>query len=457
VLASLCLYPAAHYWANKEQGVPSLQILCLAYALQFALPIITREPTITLAGGVITRLNDEDIIAGLLFSILGVVALGVGYYGFRAAKPARRLPSIALPIDDKKAIIFSLIMGVGIPLAASAEFVSSEQSEQLAVQISAITRVLLNQSLVSIAILSGLVYSGRGGRWHRLLLIAIVAMATIRGISSGFLENAAVPSATLLMMRWHATKRMPVTFITASLLLILFLSPVKHDYRIALSESVAPNMGAGETTLERTWYWFESAAEYWADALTGQQSIRESAESTSSRLDLIHQFAHVRSMTPSAVPYQYGSTYSYFAVALVPRFLWPDKPEAGAANFFYGVNYGITTEEGAKRSSFGISLLAESFINFGVVGIVVIMALQGVFLVTLQVVFAKSGLGGQAVFVAFFVYFLNGIGSSAEIVFGNIFQSMLVSVALLLWVRRSPKRRLRRGYSASASELGRRA
>ena len=126
-------------------------------------------------------------------------------------------------------------------------------------------------------------------------------------------------------------------------------------------------------------------------------------------------------MTPSVVPYQYGETYSYFVVSLIPRVLWPDKPVAGSANSFFGVNYGLQTEEGAKITTFGVSILGEAYINFGWPGVALIMLFQGLILGVLQHMFGetRSGPGGQAVFLAFFVFFLNGIGSSAEILFGN--------------------------------------
>src|SRR6185369_2811476 len=97
--------------------------------------------------------------------------------------------------------------------------------------------------------------------------------------------------------------------------------------------------------------------------------------------------ALVCSLTPSDVPYQYGATYTYFLVAFIPRAIWPDKPEAGTSNKFFGVNYGLTTVEGAKRTVFGVNLVAESYINFGWVGVLAIMALQGGILCLLQRIF----------------------------------------------------------------------
>ena len=80
--------------------------------------------------------------------------------------------------------------------------------------------------------------------------------------------------------------------------------------------------------------------------------------------------------------------------------------------------------------------------NFGWVGVILIMLVQGVLIGGMQHSFGGkiSGPGGQAVFLCFFVYFLNGIGSSAEIMFGGILQNLLLGYVLLLWAREKPTR-----------------
>src|SRR5262249_6716987 len=212
---------------------------------------------------------------------------------------------------------------------------------------------------------------------------------------------------------------------------------VKGEYRRAVWNEDGPE---GHSSMDKAWLWTQEASKYWMDTFRGQQSLSESTESAASRTDLIHQFALIRSLTPSEIPFQYGATYSYFLVTLIPRAIWPEKPEAGDANKFFAVSYGLTTEEGAMRSTFGVSLLAESYINFGWIGIVLIMAFQGALLNILQRVFGEqeSGMGAQAVYVAFFVFFLNGVGTSAEILFGNLIQSLLLSCTLLWWIRVKP-------------------
>jgi hypothetical protein len=68
------------------------------------------------------------------------------------------------------------------------------------------------------------------------------------------------------------------------------------------------------------------------------------------------------------------------------------------------------------------------------------MAVQGAALSLLEHIFGsyKSGAGGQAVFLAFYVFLFNGVGSSAEILFGNIFQNLTLSCILLWWARANP-------------------
>jgi hypothetical protein len=68
------------------------------------------------------------------------------------------------------------------------------------------------------------------------------------------------------------------------------------------------------------------------------------------------------------------------------------------------------------------------------------MFIQGTLIGAMQHSFGGqiSGPGGQAVFLAFFVYFLNGIGSSAEIMFGGILQNLICGYLILLWAREKP-------------------
>lgn len=431
---SICLFPTARYFARHESGVPVISVLCLAYALQFAIPIFSNQPEIRLAYGEVKYLEDTNVVGALLLSIVGISALQIGYYALQSGKLAKSIRVVDLHLNEKKAVIYCVLVGILLPIILSLRAVLSEQQY---VQFSAIFTLLQNQQLVVIGILGWLVYSGRGSKWYRLLLYFVVGITVWRGLSSAFLEQAIIPLAILFVTKWLYGRRISVLSVGFVIVLILFLSPVKASVRQALwFDSASVNVDS-DSISDKAFLWIDQASQYWIETLNGERNITDATSDAASRADLIHQFAHIYSVTPDIVPFQYGRTYSYFAVALIPRVIWPEKPQAGGANNFFSVTYGITTEEGAKRTTFGVSLLGEGYINFGGVGVFLIMAVQGIVLKLLQHIFGgtKSGVGGQAIFLAFFVFFLNGVGTSAEILFGNIFQNLLCSCLLLWWAR----------------------
>lgn len=440
VLISVCSYPTVRYVVQGVRGAVAMPAICIAYALQFAVPVFTAEPKIDLAGGVASFIAGDDVIAALLLSILGVCLFQIGYYRVFTKRIINSIPTIRLHLDEHKALIFCVVMGVVFPLTFSVQAIVPEAYQ---VQLSSITGLLQNQVLVVIGVLGWLVYTGRGGRLHKFLLYAIVGFAAVRGIATGFIEQAIVPIGVLVMTKWLYTKQIPLSISILTIGAILFLAPVKGEFRQQAWFGDASN-GASQSPVSKVVLWTDQAINYWSDTLTGTRQVSEATNSATSRLDLIHQFAYIYSLTPSAIPYQYGKTYSYLLIAFVPRVLWPDKPQAGAANKYYAVTYDITTEEGAEKSSFGMSFLGESYINFGVFGIIGIMLIQGVIVGLLQRVFgdAQSGAGGQAVFLASTVYLLNGIGSSTEILFGNLLQNLICSCLLLWWARENASKKV---------------
>ena len=434
LLIIVCLYPTARYFARKESGIPTMAILCLAYALQFGLPVFTRDATFELMAREIRFLNDADVIAALLMAIVGVTLLQFGYYGFRASNLVRLVPSAHLPLNKARAILYCLIVGFVLPLVFTIKDIIPEEYQA---PLSSALTLLQNQILVVIAILGWLVYSRRGSKWFAVALYGAVGIAALRGVGNGILEQALAPIGVVFIIKWMYTRRIPVGAILAVTALVLFLSPVKNEFRQRVMTDPGGEQLAEQLLISKAAAWIEQASVYWVETLKGDRDLTEATSGATLRTDLIHQVAHIHSMTPSEVPYQYGETYSYFVVALIPRVLWPDKPVAGSANSFFGINYGLQTEESAKITTFGVSILGEAFMNFGWPGVALIMLFQGLILAVLQHIFgdSRSGPGGQAVFLAFFVFFLNGIGSSAEILFGNVLQNLLCGYFLLLWAR----------------------
>lgn len=438
LLLVICLYPSALYLALHDSSLPTMPVFSAAYALQFAFPIFTQEDTFLLMGGEIKYLAENDVLIALSMAIAGICSLQLGYYWFQKSNYRRVVPVAHLPLKKSKALAYCVLVGILLPLLFTFQGIIPEELQQ---PLSSILRVIQNQVLVVIAILGWLYYGCKDSKFYAVWLYALVLISSMRGISSGSLENAIVPIGILFVVKWLYTRRVPIGPIVATIAVVIFLSPVKADYRERAWLGEDPDI-AEQSSLTRGKLWIDQAADYWEETLAGRRDLSEATSSATGRADFIHQVAYIYSMTPSVIPYQYGKTYSFFLVSFIPRIVWPDKPLAGSANGYYALTYGITTEEGAKTTTFGVSILGEAFMNFGWAGVVLIMLLQGILIGAMQHSFGgrTSGPGGQAVFLCFFVYFLNGIGSSTEIMFGGILQNLLLGYVLLLWAREKPSR-----------------
>jgi hypothetical protein len=173
--------------------------------------------------------------------------------------------------------------------------------------------------------------------------------------------------------------------------------------------------------------------------------MRDTAYHSLSRVSLLASTSNVLELTPSTVPYQYGSLYSYMVVALIPRFIWPDKPSFNEANRFYQTSYGITAEDDLDYGSFSAGILAESYINFSWFGVVGVMFLLGVFFDFFQKTFLAGSSGSLlpgigSVLLPFFL----SIDGQMSVYLGGVVQRTFFILLVLLPVvrfRRVPKAR----------------
>ena len=96
---------------------------------------------------------------------------------------------------------------------------------------------------------------------------------------------------------------------------------------------------------------------------------------TAQRSATMDMFADVIRRTPDDVPYWKGETYYSLVGAMVPRFLWPDKPvkELGQA-FGHRYRYLDPTN---KSTAINLPILVEFYVNFGGAAVLIGMVLVG--------------------------------------------------------------------------------
>ena len=211
--------------------------------------------------------------------------------------------------------------------------------------------------------------------------------------------------------------------------------------------------------MERVAFWAQNSFDKWNEALSDSsgEAFRRALNPSVSRVSLLNQSANVVEQTPSVVPYQYGSLYSYMFVTWIPRFIWPDKPSVSEANQYYQVAYGLTSEDDLGKVSISVGLLTEGFMNFGWPGVVGIMFLAGIFFDFYQRTFLSTTSGAlmTAIGVILLPQFLAVESQMAQYV-GGIVQEVLVTLVVMLPIIRIQGLRSR-GLSGPLEVAGSRA
>jgi hypothetical protein len=154
------------------------------------------------------------------------------------------------------------------------------------------------------------------------------------------------------------------------------------------------------------------------------------------RLNYTEVVTNIVTNTPYVWDFQKGYTYMLFFIALIPRFLWVNKPEVGSMGYDFGIAYGYNLNYG-QLSSVDMSWVGEMFLNFGWYGI-----LCGFFYGLLYSFIYHYFLGRgklselSMIFYVLAFYFMTRSGTFAS-QFGELLKDYLVLyISLFLFIRK---------------------
>ncbi len=86
---------------------------------------------------------------------------------------------------------------------------------------------------------------------------------------------------------------------------------------------------------------------------------------------------------PDRSPFEYGGTFLVELIHIVPRIIWPEKPNMSAQLNVYSRRAGIVDLEDETTSAV-FDAVSEYYVNFGVIGVFVLSVLHGYYLRTLH-------------------------------------------------------------------------
>jgi len=166
----------------------------------------------------------------------------------------------------------------------------------------------------------------------RTLLGVYLPVRIVGALASGWVGSVIGVGLVCGLMYFLVRRKVPFTVVAVSVVAVLFLQVGKKEFRHSYWQQ-----GEAGGVLERATSWLNGSASKWLEALnsTGRDSTGQLSSESLQRTSLLPQVSHVLAVTPSQIPFQGAKTYSYMAIALVPRFVWPDKPSVNDANRYY--------------------------------------------------------------------------------------------------------------------------
>ncbi len=185
--------------------------------------------------------------------------------------------------------------------------------------------------------------------------IALIAINSYTG-SKAYLMFSFIPFAWPLLLRPKHRKWIPVIGIAFLLTYTFFVAP-------AVMRARATPMLPGESAVEHMLRHYDASNVFSTDFFVLQtEALLERQFETISTAFIVGEVERNG--------FQAGDEMQYAKYALIPRFLWPDKPTVGRGAWFT-VYLGFAPREAEAGTSTGITAPGELYWNFGLLGVVV--------------------------------------------------------------------------------------
>jgi hypothetical protein len=378
-------------------------------------------------------IDTETVDGAMLLALVGVVCMGVGMRVRVTPLP----PSRHLELDDKPSswhyVRFVLVAATLVSLVPGGYSLLGPAGQQI------MFILLSTVPTVALLLLLRKCLTDKGSMLDRTLLWVYFPVRIVVGLGSGWLGSVVVLGFICGVMYFLVRRKIPLTMLAVSVVAVLFLQVGKREFRNSYWEH-----GDEAGVLERATFWLNASASKWSEALnsTASDSTGQLSSESLQRTSLLPQVSHVLAVTPSQIPFQGGRTYSYMATALIPRFVWPDKPSVNDANRYYQLAFGLSTARNVNGVNIGAGCLAEAYINFGWPGVICIMFAIGIILGIYERSFLAQD--SSTLFLAIGVALLPGIlAIEAQMApyLGGVIQTVLLTILVFLPVlrRRSGK------------------
>jgi len=299
--------------------------------------------------------SDADIFLAQSITIIGVLCQIIGFrlFRFKARSVTLRVKQLSiqqLKIGGWVSLLVSLL-----PLVV-AEIASVPSLPQL----------LRLAGMAGVSILFYQILVKQSSSFEIGLFATIAGYIIVGGILSGSIAEG-LRYGILFCFISIVTRRFKLTFIIAfvSILLLILINPVKPEFR---QQTWHGSSSTQMRYLKKAELLTRLTVDYWSGQSDGAANIHRDRNTTIDRINQFPLLIVVVSDTPTSVPFWMGETYVNLAFALIPRFVWPDKPEIRTGNAF-GQRYRLL-HRNDWTTSVNLPWIVEFYANFGLFGII---------------------------------------------------------------------------------------
>ncbi len=354
VLSSL---PALLWARNRRTWFPAFEIACLTCITFYALPLLTAR-----RGQVVFR--PEVITESALLVVFYLAAANIAFLvGREHQRSPHWLTASLLPKGSYRIIPVSL--GLNTLYIALTSFTNVIPFDFLGT----LRALFFGIGILSTFILARLWGLGLLSRNEILFTVANLSLQVVMLFSQLYLING-ISLVTLALIAYsHASRRVPWRF-------IVFFVPF-----LALLHIGKPEM--------RRMYWSEGKAKptplqvpaffvEWIEASFERRARLADEEDKGDNYSIVERASLIQMLNlavdrvPSIKPYLEGESYVEIPAQLVPRFLWPGKPSSLDSNVRLALHLGLVDSVSAQQVSIAFGMLAEAYMNFGFLGVILL-------------------------------------------------------------------------------------
>lgn len=415
-------------WRQHQQGRFNLlapaNMVMISFALQFG---ISNYPAVVNGEGLFYRLfGQEKLLIRTMVITLGAMIL-FGFFYLRSSKVVRRRwaqgqqkwsewskPKFSvilwLYLVGLAARLLMIRMGVYSYLIMDREVFM--QQLPVTMVLGRIER-LCNFSLIALAIL-WCIYPKRYSYklWLGLIFLTELFFNFLGGTKGLTLINFFY----VALVYWYIRGNPPRRWILGVAMIWALITPWNLAYRDRINEGFVntENFASIIGTLRDS---FKDA--FLSETVSGP--IERLIDNLKARIPLLQEATLVMDYADRA-GYSYGEKYLMFLpIALIPRFLWPDKPVLQSG-------YWVTTEIYGQTSGYtstAITGIGDFYLDFGIIGPLLGFALWGVLIGWIEARFEKSALGVLLI-TGLYINLINIVANDTFGLLGGIIKDLVI-------------------------------